>query len=85
MTKFKVYEVQDCSTWRKFLWTVEAETQEEAIALVVDGEGGDPEDFGTYGDEDFGDSGFSTEGWSEAADDMPEKALCRARAPRQRA
>lgn len=70
MGTYKIHEVQDCSRWRKWLWTVEAETEEEAIEMVANGDGGEPADYGEYGDEDFGNSGFSAAGWSEAADDL---------------
>ena len=47
--KFYVYEVEEWSTWRKFRYEVEAKTEAEAIDNYTDY---DPEEFGTYGDED---------------------------------
>lgn len=76
--KFLVYEVQDESRWRKWLYEVEAESHDDALELVQAGEI-DPADYGEYGESDFGNSGFCVviedeetvaNGWGRAADDM---------------
>jgi hypothetical protein len=69
MKQFTVYEVQDDSVWRKFMYEVEAEDEEHAMQLIHDGYV-DAEDWGTYGDSELGDSGTSFKSFEDAANKL---------------
>ena len=69
---YTIYEIQDCSIWRRFLYEVEADSPEAALELVQSGEA-DPADYGEHGDDTFGDSGWSVDGWQDAADELEAK------------
>ena len=84
MAKFVVYEVQEWVEWRQFRYVVEADDEEQAIQRVqyrhLHGESiiEDAEDWGKYGEDEGGESGFAaTEAggparWAEAAKDLME-------------
>ncbi len=75
MAKFKVYEVQEETILRQWMYEVEAEDAEEALQLVHDGDGGDVIDCGETGDGDYGESG-----WAVGAPDADENEDCFAEA-----
>lgn len=70
MAKFTVYEVQEEVRWRQWAYEVEADSEEEAIDFAI-GSGGHRA-CGEYGDSSLGDSGWSTEGFAEAAEKLGE-------------
>lgn len=62
MARFFVYEMQECTEYRKFRYEVEADTEADAIAKAKAGDASDPEDCGEMGGGDgceFGDSGWA--------------------------
>ena len=72
---FDVAEVQDMTTYRRWLWRgVEAASADEAAELVLSGaaavqQGIDPEDHGTIGDTSLGRSGVAAVAANDAIDD----------------
>lgn len=60
--KFRVFEVQEETVWRRWAYEIEAATPEEAMEKAENGEHGEgcgPHDHGCHGDSDFGASGWS--------------------------
>ena len=60
---FLVVEVQDCRRFRRWVHTVQAETEEEAMEAAMSGDG-EVDDGEQIGDEEYGESG-----WANAKDE----------------
>lgn len=78
MPRFTVYEVQEVTETRRYQYTVEAETAEEAIEAVkcADFSVGDMEEVGVMGETDYGDTGHCAFPADQPEpDDAWEKAL----------
>lgn len=69
---YTIYEIQDCSIWRRFQYEVEADSLEAALELAQSGDA-EQSECGDQGDEVFGDSGWSVDGWQDAADELRGK------------
>ncbi len=76
MPRFTVYEVQEVTETRRYQYTVEAETAEDAIDIVRSGDGTEMEPVGLMGETDFGDTGhFAFSADQAEPNDAWEQAL----------
>ena len=58
MPKFRIIEAQDITYTRIWIHEIEADNEEAALEIAMQDEG-DAEIGGSYGNEEFGDSGFA--------------------------
>lgn len=82
MPKFTVYQVQEEVIVHKSLFVIEAETEDDAIEVVMNGEV-EPVEQGTVGEPVYAAIGWTSRpaespdesGWVEAVEDMEERRL----------
>ena len=67
--KYVIYEVQQVVDWQQWLHTVEADSEEEAMEKLLQGESAVVRN-GSYGEESLEQSGFSFRSYEDAADKM---------------